>query len=264
MKYENLTVEREEHVAIVTLNRPQKRNALSLDLMEEIEHVAGSFRDDTETRVVIFRGAGPHFTAGADLKDSRREERAKQTLLMQRRALSIGPRMIRALLEIDPITIAAIQGGAIGGGACIVSALDFRIGTEGCFVSYPEINLGMNLSWVGLPLCVRLVGPSRAKRMAIGGQRESAQTLLEWGFLDEVVPEGRLMEAARRMAAFYAGQPPVQSQMIKRSVNAIAYAHDPAIMHMDTDQYLLATSSEDYREGVRAFFEKRRPQFRGA
>ena len=263
MEYENLTVEREGHLAIVTLNRPEKRNALSLDLMAEIEHVAGSFRDDGETRAVIFRGAGPHFTAGADLTDPRREERAKQTLLMKRRALGIGARMIRALLEIDQITIAAIHGGAVGGGACIVTALDFRIGTEDCFVSYPEINLGMNLSWVGLPLCVRLVGPSRAKRLAIGGQRESAKTLLEWGFLDEVVTHEGLMQAARRMAEFYAGQPPTQSQMIKRSVNTLVYAHDPAIMHMDTDQYLLATSSEDYREGVRAFFEKRTPRFKG-
>jgi enoyl-CoA hydratase/carnithine racemase len=264
MQYDNLTVERKERVAIVTLNRPEKRNALSLDLMEEIEYVAGAFRDDVETRAVIFRGAGEHFTAGADLTDPRREERAKQTLLMKRRALSIGARMIRALLEIDQITIAAIHGGAIGGGACIVTALDFRIGTQDCFVSYPEINLGMNLSWVGLPLCVRLVGPSRAKRMAIGGQRESAKTLLEWGFLDEVVGPDSLIAAARRMAEFYAAQPPVQSQMIKRSVNALAYANDTAIMHMDTDQYLLATGSEDYREGVRAFFEKRTPLFRGA
>jgi enoyl-CoA hydratase/carnithine racemase len=263
MSQQDLTIERREQIAIVTLNRPERLNALSLDLMEAIESVAGSFRDDVDTRVVIFRGAGKHFTAGADLKDPRREERAGLTLLKKRRALSLGGRMIRALLEIDQITIAALHGAALGGGACIASALDFRIGTDDCFVGYPEINLGMNLSWVGLPLCVHLIGPSRAKRMVIGGQRETAQTLLEWGFLDQVVPGERLMDAALEMAEFYAGQPPNQSQMIKRSVNALVYGQDQAMMHMDTDQYLLATDTEDHREGVKAFLEKRKPRFRG-
>jgi enoyl-CoA hydratase/carnithine racemase len=263
MSSEILTVERREQIAVVTLNRPEKLNALSVELMEEIERVAGSFRDDVETRVVVFCGAGKHFTAGVDLNDPRREERGEQTLLIKQRALSLGGRMVRALLEIDQITIAAVQGGALGGGACIATALDFRIGSEDCFFSYPEINLGMNLSWVNLPLCVRLVGPSRAKRMVIGGQRENAQTLLEWGFLDQVVPRERLMDAALEMAEFYAGQPPIQSQMIKRSVNALVYGHDSAIMHMDTDQYLLAAETEDHREGIRAFLEKRPPRFRG-
>jgi enoyl-CoA hydratase/carnithine racemase len=142
--------------------------------------------------------------------------------------------MTAKLQAIPQITIAAINGGALGGGAVIVSALDFRIGAEGCFVSYPEINLGMNLSWYGLALCVRLVGPARAKRFVILGQKESAETLLNWGFLDEV---------------------------IKRSANALASALDQAIMHMDTDQFMLTTMSEDYREGIAAFREKRAPEF---
>ena len=109
MDYNLLQVIREGHVATVTLNRPEKLNALSVALMEEIEHVAGTFREDAETRVVIFTGAGKHFTAGADLSDPEREKRMKATLTERRRALGIGPRMTRALLEIDPITIAAVN-----------------------------------------------------------------------------------------------------------------------------------------------------------
>ena len=167
------------------------------------------------------------------------------------------------LLEIDQITLAAIHGGAVGGAACIVTALDFRIGTDTCFVSYPEINLGMSLSWYGLPLCVHLVGPARAKRMVILGNKEPAKVLLEWGFLDEVVPEKDLHERAMQMALEYASKPPAAAQMIKRSVNAISSALDQSIMHMDIDQLLLTFTTDDFLEGISAQREKRDPQFKG-
>lgn len=263
MTYENLSVERRDHLAVVTLDRPDKLNALSIDLMEEIERAAEEFSADVETRVVIFTGRGRHFSAGADLADPRRAEAARAPLLARQRGASLGPRMARKLQDIPQITIAAINGGALGGGAVIVSALDFRIAAESAFVAYPEINLGMNLSWLGLPLCVRLVGPARAKRMVILGRREPAPTLLEWGFVDEVVPDEQLLDRALAMARDYAAQPPIAAQMIKRSVNAISSALDPAIMHMDADQLLLSHLTEDHAEAVKAFFEKRPPEFRG-
>lgn len=263
MGYENLAVERDGFVATVTLNRPDKLNALSVDLMQELCDVADEFHGDTETRVVIFTGAGKHFTAGADLSDPKRARLAEEPMLVRRRATHLGQRMITKLQDLEQITIAAINGGALGGGGCIVTALDFRIGAEGCFVAYPEINLGMNLSWFGLPLCVRLVGPARAKRMVILGNRETAETLLDWGFLDEVVPADQLVARAREIADDYASKPPVAAQMIKRSANVIASALDRAVMHMDTDQFLLATSMEDFSEGVSAFMEKRPPKFTG-
>jgi enoyl-CoA hydratase len=263
MSYENLTVERRGAIALVTLNRPERMNALSLDLMEELIGVADEFQDDVETRVVVFTGSGKHFSAGADLADPRRAEAARAPLLERQRSANLGPRLTRRLQEINQITIAAINGGALGGGAVIVSALDFRVAGESAFVAYPEINLGMSLSWLGLPLCVHLVGPARAKRMVILGRREDARTLREWGFVDEVVPDAELMDRAMAMAAAYAAQPPIAAQMIKRSVNAIASAHDASIMHMDIDQLLLTHSSEDYAEAIRAFFEKREPEFRG-
>ena len=263
MEYENLGIEQRDHIAIVTLNPPDKLNALSLDLRRELENVADELQDDTETRVVVLTGAGDNFSAGIDLKDPKGAALAKEPLLVRQRLYQQGQRLIRKLHEMRQITIAAINGFALGGAACIVSALDFRIGAEDCSVGYPEINLAMNLSWFGLPLCVRLVGPARAKRFVILGQRETAQTLLEWGFLDEIVPKEQLMQRAVEMAEQYAVQPPMAAQMIKRSVNAISSALDEAVMHMDTDQLLLAALSEDYSEGVRAFLEKIRPDFTG-
>lgn len=263
MSYELVTIERNNHIATVSLNRPEKLNALSLDLMEELVQVADEFQEDTDTRVVIFTGAGKHFSAGADLNDPRRASLMNQPFVARRRTTHIGQRLIRRLQEIEQITIAAINGGALGGAACIVTALDFRIGSDDSFVSYPEINLGMNLSWLGLPLCAHLVGPARAKRLIILGEKEQANTLLQWGFLDKVVPRAELLKAANDMAADYAAKPPVAAQMIKRSINVVSSALDHAIMHMDTDQFLLTTSTEDFQEASLAYFEKRTPVFRG-
>ena len=263
MDYKYLTLDYHQHVAIVTFNRPDRLNAMSIDFMEEIEQLTENLKKDTKTRVVIFTGSGKHFCAGVDLSDPKRQAPKERPLIEQLRASQIGPRMLKKVLDIDQITIAAINGAAMGGGACIVSALDFRIGAEDCTVGYPECGLGMSLSWVSVPLCVHLVGPARAKRFIILARRESAKTLLEWGFLDEIAPRDRLMDRAMAMAEQYAAMPPIPAQMIKKSVNAISSALDQAVMHMDMDQLALTHSTEDFREGVTAFFEKRHGNYKG-
>lgn len=278
MNFAHLEIERAGPIATLWLNRPERLNALNRDLMEEMTAAADSFRDDTETRVVIIAGRGRHFCAGADLGTSAQSSAAAagatgdgampgllqpSTLLQKRRATITGPRLIRALLDINQITIAAVHGAALGGGCCIATACDFRIGSVDAFCGYPEIDRGMNLQWRALPLCVRLIGPARAKRMIILGKHETAHTLLNWGFFDQVVPRRELLDAAQKMAREYAAKAPLPAQMIKQSVNAVSNALDPAIMHMDHDQWLLTSSTEDYSEGVRAFFERRPGEFHG-
>lgn len=260
MKYENLIIERrDDHIAIVTLNRPNKLNTLSTTLMSEIERVTEEFHSDIETRVVIFTGAGKHFSAGVDLSESR----PRTTLLGRQRASQLGPRMINKLYNMDQITIAAINGGAFGGGCCIVAALDFRIGEENCYAGFPESKLGMNLSWNSLPLVVHLIGPTYAKEMVILGKNNDAKTLLKWRFLSEVVPKDKLLDRAIEIAKEYAAMPPIAAQMIKKSVNHISSAMDKAIMHMDMDQLILTHGTKDLKEGVAAFFEKRQGKYKG-
>ena len=260
-KYEHLLVERDGHIAQVTLNRPAKMNALHGAHLAELEAVAHEFRDDADTRAVIFTGAGKHFSSGADLTD--RPAPRPGGLVQRRRDLRIGERAVQAIFDMDQITIAAWNGGALGGGACLVTAMDFRIGADDCFMQYPEIDIGVNLMWKSLPLVTRLAGPARAKRLVAGGVRVHAGTLADWGLLDELATRAELLERAREWARFYAGKPPIAAQMIKRSVNAIAWPVDNAVMHMDVDQNLLTAMTEDRKAAFDAYMAKTAPTFKG-
>jgi len=261
MSYQHISIEHRGPIAVVTFNRPERANALNYAHLAEIEQAALAFRDDAQTRVVVFTGAGKHFSSGADLTDPGTEYRVP--FVLRRRRTRIGERAIHALYEIDQITIAAWNGAAMGGGACIATALDFRIGADDCFMQYPEIDIGLNLMWQSLPLCTRLVGAARAKRLVAGGERIHAPTLLQWGALDELVPRAELMQRALAMAEQYAAKPPAAVQMIKRSINAVEAALDRSLMHMDADQNLLAQTTEDRRIAAASYRSDEKPTFTG-
>ena len=240
----NVAVHRSDcgEIVHVEFARPKLANALNFAHLHDIETASLALRDDDRCRVVIFSGQGKHFSSGADLSEPNAD--AEASLTLQRRTKRIGERAVKAVLGIDQITIAAWQGAAVGGGACLATAMDFRVGAEGSFMQYPEIDLGMNLMWKSLPLIVDLVGPARAKHLVAGGERVYAETLLHWGVLDRLVPKSKLNEAALELAKHYAARPPAAAQMIKQSINALCSPAGDAIMHMDVDQNLLARKSD--------------------
>ena len=256
MNYEYLRVEKTDQLATIILARPECGNALSLSLMKEIIDAANMFKYDTQTRVVIIKGQGKHFCVGADLKDEGRWKAGESgDLLAKSRLTQIGRELIEAILGINQVTIASLHGAAAGGGACIPSACDFRIASDSAVLGYPEVKLGMNLSWGALPLCYNLVGPSIAKRLLMGGELEKASDLLTWGFIDEVVDGKSLDSRVIELAKFYADRPAMAAQMIKRSINAIQLANS-GIMHMDGDQNALTTLGEDFKEARESFVRK--------
>jgi enoyl-CoA hydratase/carnithine racemase len=257
-----IDVARDGHIATVTINRPEKRNAITNEMMEDIERIARDFAKDEQTRAIVVRAEGRDFSVGADLSQPRFQG-DPQSMLIRRRQLQLGSLMMRALREIHQPTICAVQGVATGGAACIATACDFRIAAADARMGYGEVKMGINLMWNAVPVCVALVGPARAKRMIMSGKLFEATTLLGWGFLDEIVPRENLDATARAWAEEYAALPPIAVQMIKRSINQVSGALDQAIMHMDADQWLLATHTSDFREAVSAFFEKRKPTFKG-
>ena len=253
---------RDGHIATVTINRAERRNAVTAQMMQELERISREFIHDEQTRVVIFRAEGRDFSVGADLSASP-SARTEASILMRRRAAEFGGQLMRSMQEIHQPTICAVQGIATGAGGCITTACDFRVADTTARIGYGEVKLGINLMWNAVPICVHLVGPARAKQMIMTGKLFDAATLERWGFLDEVVAPGNLDAAARAMAETYAALPPNSVQMIKASINHVAGALDRAVMHMDADQWLLATMTGDYKEAVGAFFEKRPPTFTG-
>jgi len=258
MSFKFLKLQRADTIATLCLDRPECGNALSLALMQEIIDAVTTFKYDTTVRVIIFRGEGKHFSVGADLKDPARYDQGQDSTIARRvRETQLGRELIESILNINQISIAAVQGAAAGGGACIASACDFRIGSDDCIIGYPEVKLGMNLSWGSLPLCYNLVGPAVAKRMVIGGELEVASDLLHWGFLDELVSASDLEQKSLEMAEFYASRPAMAAQMIKRGLNAIQLAGSAGVMHADGDQFALASLSDDYRQARTEFLAAR-------
>lgn len=257
---QHIRVERAGGIATVILSRAEKRNALTPAMLLQLRAIAEGFREEPETRAVVLRGEGAHFSVGADI--SQMGDRPPQTVQLRRTA-EAGALLMRALREISQPTICAVQGIATGGATCIATACDFRIGAHDARIGYGEVKLGINLMWHALPLAIQTVGLARAKTMVMTGDLFDAATMRDWGFFEALTTPDELPAAAAALAARYAALPPIAVQMIKRSANAYAGALDAAIMHADADQWLLATRTPDFKEGVTAFFEKRPPSFTG-
>ena len=257
-----IRVTRREAVAEVALARPDARNALNGELMEELTEAARLLRLRTDILAVILTGTQSYFSAGADLSASQARA-AQPTLLEARRTVMAGPDLCKAWEEIEAVTIAAIEGYCIGGACALAVSCDFRVMGASAYMRLPEVPLGMNMSWRTLPKLVALAGPSRAKQYVMFGEAADAERCLAWGFADELAEAGHALPAARRWADKVAALPPLPVRMTKEAVNAIAAAAAQASIYMDRDQYLLMSRTNDYREGIAAFREKRPGMFKG-
>ena len=251
-------------IAVVRFDRGDGINALSPEALRQLTATARSFEDDGETSVVVLTGSAKAFSAGFDLKDAEGRSRRTMDLGSLRRHLKLGPRLSRAWQEMEQVTIGAIEGFCIGGGVALAVALDFRVMAANAHLRVPEIGLGMNMSWQSVPRMLHLIGPARTKQAVIlADQRISAAEAYEWGLVEEVAEPGKAFDAAMAMAEKVARQPPISVAMTKLTVNRLAYALDDLASHMDIDQFALASMTEDHKEGVAAFVERRGPRFRG-
>lgn len=261
---ELVKIERRGRIAIVRLDRGDGRNALSLEACRQLTRAARSFDDDPDVSAVVLTGTAEVFSLGADLRDPELQRSRSARLAERRLVMQTGGRMCRAWQELEPLTIAAIEGWCVGGGAALVSACDLRVASDAATLYVPEIERGMNLSWGTVPRIAHLTGPARAKRIVILAEKVPAARALDWGLVDEVSPAGGALAAALALAERAAGMPPVQLRMIKQAIDASVFALDRTASHADFDQFALAAASEDYAEGVRSFLEKRPPRYSGA
>lgn len=256
-------IEKNGRIAVVRFDAPTKSNALSHDLMRQLTDAARSFEGDSETSAIILTGRDDLFTLGMDLSDPELAASRTAPLSERRQLLQVGPRMCRAWEDLEPITIAAIEGWCVGGGVALTSAFDFRVAGRGAHFYVPEVERGMNMSWGSLPRLANLCGPARTKKMVILAEKLDAEKAERWGFVDDIADDGHAFEAAMRMAERLAALPPVAVRMCKQGIDNAVKALNRTASALDMDQFALAQSADDYAEGLASFLEKRPAKYTG-
>jgi len=227
-------------VALVRLNRPDKRNALSAALKRRLTETARTLAERTDIGAVVLAGSGGAFCAGNDISEANSFAQ-ELPLVDARRHIRLGLEMCKAWEAMPQLTVAAVEGFAIGGGISLSVACDFRILGRGAWLRAPEVELGITFSWGTLPRLVRLVGPPRAKLIAALCRKIDAETALAWGLCEAVADDA--LAAALAMADEIAAQPRVAQQMVKESINRITAGPDTGTL--EQDQVLLNMSDPE-------------------
>lgn len=249
---ETLRVERDTELpglVTITLNRPEKLNAINFRMQAEIQELCRELADDAEARVIIVTGEGRAFSAGADLGGSRSDPartplaaaNANSSHLQERLRSSAGNRSATALEGLDQVTIGAVNGLAIGGAVVFLACLDIRLAAESAWFSIPEVDLDIPLTWNALPRLMRELGPARTKELVMTCDRFSSEDALRWGFINHRVPDAELLPSARALAKKLLEKEPMSLALTKSTCNALAESMVPAhVTHADRDYLVLA------------------------
>ena len=239
-KYKYLKTELKSGVFYIELTRKKSMNALNTATLDELKRVFLEASKNSRIKMIILHSNEKNFSAGADIK-----EKQKKQNNLERWQKNYGKECIEAILSSPQITICVTNGYTLGGAAVIATAFDFRIGNKDTIIGYPEIILGMNLNWLGLPLLQNLVGSSKTKEMVISGSNYSTKELEKYNFFDELFDGDNKIKVINKWIKKFKSRSPLASQMIKRSINVLAFHDALAIMHMDYDQFLLTQNYLD-------------------
>lgn len=252
-----IRVDVEGHTALLTFDRPDTLNAVDPPLLLELERCLISLDDDRKVRVVILTGEGRAFVAGADVRYMRDLPAARG-----REFVELGHRVLDRVAGSRFISIAAINGYALGGGAELALACDLRVAAADAVVGFPEVRLGLFPAWGGTQRLVRLVGPARARMLVFTADRLVAERALEVGLVDRVVAASQLLTECRELAARIGQAAPRALEHAKRSILDGGGVTMDEGKHIEREAWLLNFDTEDRVEGLSAFLEKRKPVWR--
>ena len=256
MTFEFIETSKQSTIGLIELNRPKQYNALNRTMVREIVEALESFDRDEDIRVIVLSGRGNAFSAGADIDEMAYDDTIKLELLNQFADWD------RISLIKKPI-IGAVQGFVFGGGFELALSCDMLIAAEGTEFSFPEVTLGVMPGAGGTQRLTKLVGRTKALEWIWTGNRIKAKEALQYGVINKIVQREVLMEETLKIASFISNQPPLAVRLIKESVSkAVDYSLYEGMQYERKNFYLLF-SSEDQKEGMQAFVEKRKPQFKG-
>jgi enoyl-CoA hydratase len=259
MAFDNLLVSLDGAVAIVTVNRPKVLNALNSQTLDELSRAILELKLDETVRAVVLTGSGEKsFVAGADIN-----ELSALTPAGGREHAVRGQHVFDLIEHMGKPVIAAINGYALGGGCELAMACTIRLAADTAKLGQPEINLGLIPGYGGSQRLSRIVGRGRALELLLTGEQISAADALRFGLVNRVVPAAELMQEATKLAATLAAKPPIAVRYILEAVNKGLETPFPQAETLEATLFGLAASTEDMREGTKAFLEKRKPEFKG-
>lgn len=259
MEFTDLLFAVEGGVATITINRPKALNALNSAVMGEINAAITQCKKDDAIKAVIITGAGEKsFVAGADISQMA-TLRPQQAMAF----MEFGIETFRMIETLPKPVIAAVNGFALGGGTELAMSCDFRFASENARFGQPEILIGLIPGWGGTQRLARLIGMGRAKELIMGGDQVNAQRAYEIGLVNKVFPLDQLLPEAKKFAAKLAGLPGFALKMAKDAIN---FGYDLSLdnaMRLETECCSQCFSTDDQKEGMKAFLEKRKPVFKG-
>jgi enoyl-CoA hydratase len=258
MEYTNLLVDIKDHIAIVTVNRPDKMNALNHKTLSELQSVFEDFKSNAEVNVIIVTGSGEKaFVAGADIS-----ELNKLNMIEGKKFAEFGQKVFTLIENFNKPVIAAVNGFALGGGCELALSCHIRLASENAKFAQPEVNLGIIPGYGGTQRLTRLVNSGRAMEMILTADMVDANDALSIGLVNRVYPLSDLMSKAWEMAVKISGK---GQQAIRLAVQAVKVVNEVSLsqgQNIEASLFALACGTEDFKEGTSAFLEKRKPSFK--
>jgi enoyl-CoA hydratase len=259
MQYQNILYEVKDRLAFVTINRPSVLNALNDATVNELTDVFIKIKQDASVGAVILTGAGEKaFVAGADIN-----ELSRRSVLTGKEFALRGQMCLNIMENLGKPVIAAINGFALGGGCEIAIACTMRVAAENAKIGAPEINLGLMPGFGGTQRLARLVGKGNAMELCLTGDMVPAQEALRIGLVNKVVPQGQALAEAEKLARKILAKSPIAVGLILEAINRGVEIDLLEGLNLEANLFAIACSTEDMKEGTKAFLEKRKAEFKG-
>ena len=259
MEYKNILLSFEGEIGIFTINRPKALNALNIETLKEIQMGIQEVKDHPELKVLILTGAGEKaFVAGADILEMKGMNSVEALNFSK-----LGHFTLRMIQDLDRAVIAAVNGFALGGGTEIALACDFIYASENAKFGLPEVTLGVFPGFGGTQRLPRLIGKGKAKELILTGKMISAQEAYQMGIVNRVFPQASLMEETKKVALQIARNGPIGVRLAKSVIDGGFNMDLAEACSLDSYAFSLSFTTEDQKEGMTAFVEKRKPNFKG-